>query len=530
MLNQSYHITNFLDRLTKVPTPSFSLASIPGFPSTEYQKLQSRYTTAESWYSGEVLDETIEQEGGEVELYPVKINPIKGAVEKHTHFLFGQVSQDDRPLVNARMALNDETDEWRKLAKDAENALAQVWFENNGRALQWENGATSQVYGGSYWHIVYDPYDALRSLPIRLENLHPKFVVALPHAFDMWKLRECWIVQPITHLEAQELGVYLDETEDPWFVQYYTEHTYNAWVNDKPASRMVDGKWRELSGQNEWGVVPVVYIPHIRVLGFYGENLFDTVKGLIKEINLRVADFGDAVTVDAHAYLGMRNVNGAPTVQKIAPNLNVINIGNNPNITGQDSDPDLFPLLKSGASDPMKDLVELLYSLYRRMANIPSVVDGEDEGGQRSGLTLATRMIALTSHTEAERVFWTAGLSIVNRMILRILQITNSGIDIRQATMRLKLEWAPILPRDREMVVTEAVSLMAAKLGSPQRLLELLGVDNVDEEFDLIMEFWDAVADMDAKKAQAQAQEEQKGLKSSSTAAQSGQKAKEKQK
>jgi hypothetical protein len=73
-------------------------------------------------------------------------------------------------------------------------------------------------------------------------------------------------------------------------------------------------------------------------------------------------------------------------------------------------------------------------------------------------------------------------------MMLRMLSL--KGI-IKNANFRVKHNWYPVLPRDREMTVTEAISRMGAKLGSPELLLELLGdVQDVDEEVDRIIKFW----------------------------------------
>lgn len=79
------------------------------------------------------------------------------------------------------------------------------------------------------------------------------------------------------------------------------------------------------------------------------------------------------------------------------------------------------------------------------------------------------------------------------------------------------------------MIVEEAVALMGAKLGSPERLLDVLGVDNIPEEVQKIQKFWEWVAETEAKVAEVQAEASAKarGLSSSSSQAQSAQKAKE---
>jgi hypothetical protein len=200
----------------------------------------------------------------------------------------------------------------------------------------------------------------------------------------------------------------------------------------------------------------------------------------------------------------MRHVNGAPTIQQLAPGLNVVNLLGTPNISGQEPSPDIFELKKASASTPMQGLVDQLYDQYRRDAFIPKVADGEDEGSQRSGLTLAMRMLPLVWHTNIERVFWTTGMNLLNRMVLKMCAIKGeAGITIRHAALRVKQEWSPVLPRDQEMLVNEIATLMAAKAMSPERAIEMQGVDDIQGEQDAILDFWE---EMEKRLAKVQAE------------------------
>jgi hypothetical protein len=493
----------FLHQLQTRQQPPFSLADLPDFPYEEYNRNLTRYSEMERWYSGEILEETVSASEKEIELYPVKINPIRTAVQKHAYILFGEVEQSDRPLVFPRAIAPQGSDSGKKIAQETQDVLYQCWWENNGRSLQMENALISQIYGGCIFRLAYEIDDPLRTVPIRIELVHPKFFVGRPDPSDMWKLEEAWIVKPISWDDAKRYGVDQGEETEYWLIEHWTPSGMNFLVNDQPAMRAVDGEWVDLSGPNPFGVVPITYIPHMRSAGFYGDNLIDPLKGIVKELNLRVADFGDAISVDSHAYLGMRNVQGAPQVQQLAPGLFVINLQAAPSITGNESPPDIFELRKPAASAPMAALVEELYKEYRREAFIPNVADGEDEGSQRSGLTLATRFWPLLAHTNTERIYWTAGLDRLNRMILRMLMVKgDNGITVAHATMRLKEDWSPALPRDREVTVNEAVARITAKLGSPEHMLEILGdVDDIDEEVKLILEFQKKVAKIQAEAA-----------------------------
>jgi hypothetical protein len=495
---------SFIETLENVQTPPYSLQQIPGFPYDEFSERIRIYTEAESWYTGKVLEDIKIVKGENVEVYPVKINPIRTAVQKHVYALFGEVGEDDRPLVSARFVFHSDGE--RALAETAEHILNQIWYESNGRAIQWQNGALSQVYGGCIFKIAYDPLDKLRTFPLRIENPHPKYFIGVPSANDIYRLREAWFVKPVSWDEAKENGYdgSIDGSQTPWLVEHYTDTLYEATVQGQPVKRWADGKWHDVT-RDGWGFVPAVYIPHIRVNGFYGENMFDHTKGVVKELNLRVADFGDAVNADSHAYSWMRNVQGSPDVITIAPGLNAINLGNSMAFSGNANEPEMESLGKDRASQPMQDLATALYDQFRRDCFIPKVADGEDEGSQRSGLTLAMRMLSLTWHTSSERVFWTAGLNLLNKMLIRmcIEAVPEAGLQISHASLRTKLDWAPVLPRDREMLINEVVARMGSNVSAPETLFGILGdIQDTDEEIKAILEFQEKLAEATAKGAQ----------------------------
>src|SRR4030042_5909561 len=127
-----------MDTLANVEVPSFSLQAIPDFPHDEYSKLVSKYDEMAEWYSGRVLDQVKQKDGKTVELYPVKVNPIPSGTQKHSFALFGEVEEDEKPLVNTKAIQIEEAD--KPAAELIEEVLTQVWWENNGRANQWQNG------------------------------------------------------------------------------------------------------------------------------------------------------------------------------------------------------------------------------------------------------------------------------------------------------------------------------------------------------------------------------------------------------
>lgn len=483
-------------------TSPFSLQDIEGFPYTVYEDQITRYEEAESWYKGIALSNQPEFSGSQVDLYPLRLNPLLGTVMKHAYMLFGEVQDDGRPLVYPRMVLEDKGT--KDTAAKAESTLNHVWWENSGRSIMMENGILSQIYGGCVFKATYVPweskeYGGWRDIPIRIERINPKDFIGFPDAGDMNRLSEAWIIRQVPYQEAIKWG-YTGDDSLIWMVEHWLPKTIRVWMNGKPVIKRFTDIDYVYGGENPFGFIPIQYIPHVRSGDFLGVNAIDHLKGLVKELNLRFADYGDAVNDDAHSYVAMRNVQGSPQMKTIAEGLKVVDLGSASNITSNEPEPDLFAVGKQRAGTAMRDLVDELTNEYRRESFVPAVAEGEDEGSQRSALTLATRFWPLTSHVGIERIFWSAGMDVFQTNLLKMMSIQNiSGITESHTSMRMKQKWAPMLPRDREADVQEWVQRVSANLGSIKHLLELTGdVEDVDAEEEEILDWLEKLAKIQA--------------------------------
>lgn len=495
------------------PGVGFSLSSYPGFPFTEWSTLQTRYERSTNWYSGRALAEVMKADGQDVEKYPIRLNPFPTTCMKHVFALFGDIPNDTRPLVVPRFleamdrsrssskpkkSKNGKEDsepseketKVSKIIHEAEDAVNLVWWENFGRSLQIKNGILSQIYGGCIFGLKWVPEEDYREIPLKIEAIDTRFFIGFAIPGDEFRLQECWIVKPIDWKVAEYYGVKIEQTQPAYWIEHWTLKSFDIKINDQAVTHPLDPDWKS-SGVNEWGFVPFVYIPHVRVGGFYGANVLDNLIGIVREWNLRLADYGDAVSVDAHNIAVASDVQGTIKPLKPIEGLTVLDLGNTASITGSEQKPSLTELHKASASASMKDLVDLLMAEYRRDSFVPAIADGEDEGSQRSSLTLTTRMWPLVFHTTMERIFWTNALDWFSRMILMILEKKGiANITKEHLKLRSKQLWYPILPKDREAVVNEAVNRASTNLGSLETLLENLGdVEDIEGEIDLIKEW-----------------------------------------
>jgi hypothetical protein len=105
-------VTNLLDSIVGIGTDVFSLAELKGFPYEEYMENLSDYEEMERWITGEALDDTRSSDTGkEVDLYPLKINPLIATVLKHAYALFGEWEDDGRPLVVPKLVPKERNDQ-----------------------------------------------------------------------------------------------------------------------------------------------------------------------------------------------------------------------------------------------------------------------------------------------------------------------------------------------------------------------------------------------------------------------------------
>jgi len=469
-------MSDIIDAFDEYDDPTFSLRDVPGFPYETFEALNAKYKEAERWFTGAVL----EDEGwvdDQTDLYPLKINPVIGLCMKHAQTLFGTVEDDARPLVRPKLVPQKSDDEAEKESIAAcEETLFNIWHENHGRGIMMENAILSQIYGGCIFKVIYTPSNERR--PIKIEKINPKSFIGIPKNGDHYRLSEVWVVKRISLREAQKLG-YRGTDDAPWYIEHWTDDEQNIYVNEQIATQVLeDGTVHPYTGQNEWGFVPFVYIPHIRIGSFIGINTFDHVKGLIKELNLRFGDYGDAVNTDSHTTVAYKNTRGKPTVDMLTPAIEGFDLGDAEALGGNGPDPDMFDI-RGGtqkASQPMKVLLDEIYKQIRRDAALPAVADGEDEGSQRSGLTIAMRFWPMTSHIDIERIFWTTCMNVFTEYIIMIAATLGYGdITEQHINYRIMQKWAAPLPRDREADVQEWAQRAANNLGSIEHLLELTG-------------------------------------------------------
>ena len=257
---------------------------------------------------------------------------------------------------------------------------------------------------------------------------------------------------------------------------------------------------------NPLGFVPFVYIPRLREGFYYGSSIVPDVSGMAIEFNSRTADEGDAMRKSAHIrYMG-KNISGEIVTRPLDKRGNeYLDLGySNPAFDGE---PSLEPLPAPQWADTFSGYKEFLWSQLMRDGGMGPIAFGEDEGSQRSALTLAFRMWPSTTIAKQQRSFWTDGLNQIGRYILRAASIKDIRVNGRSIPhqidkfLDLAPDWLPMIPRDREQQVNEVILQVQAGIMTPERAFKTLGdVPDIADEVKATKEWLAFLASMEQVK------------------------------
>jgi hypothetical protein len=128
--------------------------------------------------------------------------------------------------------------------------------------------------------------------------------------------------------------------------------------------------------------------------------------------------------------------------------------------------------------------VNFLLDMTRQAAFTSPIAFGEDEGSQRSGVTLTLRLWPLLQQVKTTRIYWRTQLVSLHRMIL----VMAKGRDIRGQYDR-KLSDHPVMPnffdlvpQDRQLLIDEITRRAEQDLVSPEESVARFGVKNGTEQ------------------------------------------------
>lgn len=485
-----------------------------------------RYWTGEVW---KTLAENIVDDSDHKPLrWPVKINLIKIFALMHAMTLWGEW---DGEIITFRADQKDpsefphpgqQTQEKaaKSKAETAQDVINAVWEENQRDTLLFEAGLAQPIYGGCVIKIGRDP---TKEYGVRLEIISPYNFKPVWHPTDYHQLLQATIEYKITAKQAElAYGVKVDEDE-AIYRETWDKDEYSITINGQPATIL--GEKKE-GVPNRYGFVPFFYIPRLRLEEFYGLSMCPDLMGLQDELNDRVADVGDQILTECHGVLYLRNYVG--NVDDLKPSTSgLLNLGIGP---PGSKDPEIGRVPPGEVPRGAFEHINFILDMSKMAAFVPSVAFGQDEGSQRSGVTLVIRLWPLLQQAKYCRAFWNDGFEAINTGIIKMLEVDNSShFEASMTGHRVRPKWSAVQPKDREALINELSVLASLDLQSLQIMVERLGnAEDTDEEIAQIEAFMRTKAKIEKEYGQKEVDEtgqqgSQNGQSRGSGVSQSGQ-------
>ncbi len=418
------------------------------------------------YFTGAVFKEKVPIEKGADEedaplLYPVGINIVRMLALSQADAVFGTWNEEIFRFGVRTDEEETDTD------KKAIQLASEIMFGSDISSLAWELEVDRNVYCGGAFKIVFDIASPGH---IKWRRVKPGSFYPIYDPDDPDKLLEVYIYVEMTREQAKaKYGI--NSTNDVVArVEHWTSSTYE---------NKVDGKRIDAySGVNPWGVVPFVYIPRMRTSNWWGDALTAELMEPQDEINMRIADLGEAINYNAHPIRWGRNLprSFSPGNFPIASDM-LWDLGKT---LGQSPPPEVGVIeIKNPVSEGAFNYVEFLYDWSRTSSFSPPIAFGEDEGGgQRSGATLEIRMWPLIRAVKRSRGYLEAGYLRALNISAKILKQKKLRTDALNPILESRLvpHFAEIMPRDHGATVDEVVKLLslsppAISLETAQKLL-----------------------------------------------------------
>jgi hypothetical protein len=450
---------------------------------TEWAQADRDYASAWYYYSGAALEQRALSDTGEPGplLYPLQINLVKQACNMHALYMWGQyqrgkiVTWNVIPERKSAKSSGRELEAPVKRAEEIQELLEDVFAQEGMVSMLREQGRMFQWQGGVWFKIRSAPEE---KMGIAVEPVNAKYVKPVWNPGKYHDLLRVWVEYDIDVNVAKELYGYKGGAEGTvLYREYWSKKEYRITVGDQVA-RDADGNAMEgantyIHPKTKQTYLPFVYIPRERTGRFYGDSLALGLQGLQDEINARVADMGDAVTQATHPQVVGWNLTRRKTRGPMQLTMNeIFDAGDTP---PGGSDPHIEVLKPPDVSTGVMGFTEFLIAQEHQIAGLSPVMFGEDEGSQRSALTLSMRALPTTSLIDGYRASWADGLRIIANLIM-IISAANGINDVEESWLdhTIEVQFASVLPKDREALVNEVVTLYGAGLISLKRAVSLL--------------------------------------------------------
>ncbi len=364
----------------------------------------------------------------------------------------------------------EDTPEARKLARQAEIAIRQVYDDNNCRALDFETEVDAAILGDACYKVIWDTAEKR----VRITAPDVSGLYAWRTADD---LNSVWRVATRYRLDRDQVReLYRREIEAPaaWITELWTAADFTLYLDDAVMENR----------RNPYGFIPFVIFPNLREPKEpWGASDIPPLMEVQRELNRAMSQLSRILELSGNPIAVLENVEESSGIQ-VAPGA----VWHMP----AESRAYLLDLLKGGGARLHIEYIDLLYRCMHDLAEAPRAAYGGIDR-ELSGVALEVELHSLLQKVARKRALRSAAYRRRNEMVLALLR-KYAGQDY--GPLRHRIVWGPVIPQDKARLAQNEQLLVVSGIHSRKRAMDEIGVEDPDAEFARWLEEREAILRM----------------------------------
>ncbi len=364
--------------------------------------------------------------------------------------------------INFAVDAVEDSDEARARAQRAEQALYQVYEDNNLEQLDLETEIDCAILGDACYKVIWDA----QAKRVRVTAPDVQGIYAWWLGDDIsW----VWRVASKYSLSAEEAELLYGvkpKSKTATIVELWTDSEFelyldNALVGKKP---------------NPYGFIPFIIYPNLREpKKFWGISDLSQIMEPQRELNRAMSQLSRILELSGNPIAVLENVEESEDIA-VRPGA----VWNLP----EDTKAYLLDLLQGGGVRLHIDYINLLYRILHDVSESPRAAFGGTER-DLSGVALEIELQPLLQKVSRKRIIRTAVYNWRNKMILKLVEKYRGE---SFGDNHLRVVWSPVLPQDMTRLVSNEQTLVQTGIHSRRRAMDEVGVKDPEMEFNRWLE------------------------------------------
>jgi len=356
----------------------------------------------------------------------------------------------------------EDSAEAREKARQAEEALYQVYEENNLEQLDLETEIDCAILGDACYKVIWDTAEKrVRVTAPDVQGIHAWWLG--DDTSMVWRVASRYV---LSAEEAELLYQIKPRNKTATVVEVWTDRDFELYLDNMPLEKK----------PNPYGFIPFIIYPNLREpKKFWGASDLTQVMESQRELNRAMSQLSRILELSGNPIAVLENVEESEDIA-VRPGA----VWNIP----EDAKAYLLDLLQGGGVNLHINYIDLLYRTLHDISESPRSAFGGMER-DLSGVAMELELHPLLQKVRRKRLIRTAVYSRRNEMILKLLK-KYRGLDFGRN--HLRVVWGPVLPQDITRQVNNEQVLVQNGIHSRRRAMDELGIRDPDSEFERWLE------------------------------------------